>query len=129
MFSLRSLVLPVLLLGASAALLAQTDAAHSDATAHLKDEACGKPAYPASLRGKEAGTVHMALLVDPAGAVLDAKLARSSGYRDLDRAALAAFSRCAFVPAYTGGKAQQSWAMLAYTFTPEPGGAAGNQKR
>jgi protein TonB len=115
MFPFRRLVFPVLLLGASATLHAQT----APTAAHLKDAACGKPTYPSALSDQEQGTVVIAFLVSKEGAVLDAKLARSSGYRDLDRAALATYSRCPFVPATVGGEPQQSWAMLSHTFAPE----------
>ena len=61
---------------------------------------CPKPVYPkSSARNEETGTVTLRFTVAPTGRMIDAKVAGSSGYRDLDRAAFGALSRCRFRPA------------------------------
>ena len=79
---------------------------------------CATPDYPArAARNGETGTVTLALLVGANGSVLSSKVLSSSGSRELDRAAQAALSLCAFKPAMDGGVAQQGWAQIAYVWT------------
>ena len=88
-------------------------------TAVLADAAgCAKPDYPArAARLGEVGTVALALLVGSDGRVADSRIQKSSGSRDLDRAAVAALSMCKFKPATNGGVAEQGWAQIAYVWT------------
>lgn len=81
-------------------------------------DGCTKPVYPAqAARNGDSGTVTLALLVGVDGRVSASRIARSSGFRELDRAALTALSLCAFRPAMQGDVAQAGWAQVAYTWT------------
>jgi protein TonB len=81
-------------------------------------DACAKPDYPArAARNGEAGTVSLALLIGVDGRVSDSKVQRSSGSRELDKAAQAALSLCQFKPAMQGGVAQPAWGQIAYVWT------------
>lgn len=76
---------------------------------------CAKPAYPpSSLRNEETGTVTLALLVGANGKVTASRIQHSSGYRDLDKAAVNALSMCTFKPAMNNGVPEAGWAQLAY---------------
>ncbi len=78
---------------------------------------CAKPAYPAAaLRNGDEGTVTLAFLVGKDGRVASAKVERTSGHRDLDRAALQGLSNCAFKPGTIDGVAQESWARMQYAW-------------
>jgi protein TonB len=79
--------------------------------------ACATPDYPArAARLGESGTVTLALLVGPDGRVADSRVQRSSGSKDLDRAAIAALSLCKFKPATNNGVAEQGWAQISYVW-------------
>ena len=78
---------------------------------------CAKPAYPAAaLRNGDEGTVTLAFLVGKDGRVVSAKVERTSGHRDLDRAALQGLSMCDFKPGTVDGVAQESWARMQYAW-------------
>ena len=82
--------------------------------------ACVKPDYPTNAaRNGETGTVTLALLVGTDGKVAGSRIQRSSGFRDLDKAAVTALSQCKFKPAMNGGVAEQAWAQLSYVWTLE----------
>lgn len=78
---------------------------------------CKEPGYPREqeMAGEE-GTVRMRLLVDSSGKVIDAKVKKSSGVRELDKAATKAYSLCSFTPAMKDGVPQQDWYEIEYTF-------------
>jgi protein TonB len=79
---------------------------------------CAKPAYPAAaLRNGDEGTVTLAFLIGKDGRVASAKVERTSGHRDLDRAALQGLSLCAFKPGTVDGVPQESWARMQYAWT------------
>lgn len=85
-------------------------------TASMVD-GCAKPAYPAqAARNGDTGTVTLALLIAADGRVTSSRIERSSGFRDLDKAALTALSRCAFKPALHGDVAEAGWAQIAFTW-------------
>jgi len=88
-------------------------------TAVLADaNACGMPEYPTrSARNGESGTVGLALLVGIDGRVADSRIQTTSGFRELDRAAVAALSMCKFKPATNGGAPEQAWAQISYKWT------------
>lgn len=88
-------------------------------TAVLADaNSCAKPAYPArAARNGETGTVSLALLVGTDGKVTSSRIQKSSGSRELDRAAITALSLCTFKPATNGGVAEQAWGQIAYVWT------------
>lgn len=80
-------------------------------------DGCAKPAYPAqAARNGDTGTVTLALLVGVDGRVTSSRIARSSGFRDLDKAALNALSQCTFKPAMHGDAAEAGWAQIAFTW-------------
>ncbi|MCC2958430.1 energy transducer TonB [Massilia sp. IC2-477] len=83
-------------------------------------DGCAKPDYPINAaRNGDTGTVTLALLVGTDGRVQDAKVQKSSGHRELDRAALNALSLCQFKPAMSNGAAQAGWGQIAYVWTLE----------
>jgi protein TonB len=70
---------------------------------------CAKPEYPkSSLRNEETGTVHPSFLIGVDGRVMDSKITKSSGFRDLDKAAQAALGKCHFKPAMRMAQARAS---------------------
>lgn len=88
-------------------------------TAALADaDGCAKPDYPArAARNGDVGTVALALLIGTDGRVTDARVQKSSGSRELDRAAKAALSLCQFKPAMNNGVAEPAWGKIAYVWT------------
>ena len=63
------------------------------------------PNYPsASLRKLETGTVRLTIEVDASGKVTASRVKTSSGFAELDNAALSTLSRCPFMPAYKDGQ-------------------------
>lgn len=83
-------------------------------------KACEKPEYPAkSLRNEEQGTVILAFLIGLDGRVVDSRIEKSSGSRDLDRAAMAGLSLCKFKPGTVDGKPEQSWTKMQYVWKLE----------
>jgi protein TonB len=67
-----------------------------------------QPAYPATaITNREEGTVVVGVLVSSNGRPTHLKLDRSSGYDDLDDAAIAAVMGWKFVPAMRGGETDQ----------------------
>ena len=81
---------------------------------------CSVPNYPAaSARNGDSGTVGLALLIAPDGHVADSKVTGTSGFRELDRAAIAALSLCKFKPATTNGVPESAWGKIAYVWTLE----------
>lgn len=83
-------------------------------------QGCATPEYPArAARNGDTGTVRLALLVGADGRVNNARVASSSGSRDLDRAALNALSQCRFQPAVANGQPQEGWAQIEYVWRLE----------
>jgi len=83
-------------------------------------DGCAKPDYPVNAaRNGDTGTVTLALLVGADGRVQNAKIQKSSGHRELDRAALNALSLCQFKPAMNNGVAEAGWGQIAYVWTLE----------
>lgn len=81
---------------------------------------CAKPEWPkASLRNEETGTVTLSFLIGTDGRVADSKIVKSSGFRDLDKAAVSGISKCRFKPGMTDGKPEQAWMQMQYVWTLE----------
>jgi protein TonB len=81
---------------------------------------CATPNYPASAaRNGETGTVTLALLVGTDGRVSSSRVQKSSGSRELDRAAVNALSLCQFKPAMNNGAPEAGWAQIAYVWSLE----------
>jgi protein TonB len=79
---------------------------------------CAKPDYPAkAARSGETGTTSLALLIGTDGRVSDSKIQRSSGSKELDRAAQSALSMCKFKPAMNNGAAEPGWGQIAYVWS------------
>ena len=81
---------------------------------------CAKPEWPkSSLRNEETGTVTLSFLIGVDGHVADSKIVKSSGFRDLDKAAINGIGRCKFKPGMTDGKPEQAWMQMQYVWTLE----------
>ncbi len=81
---------------------------------------CAKPEWPrSSLRNEETGTVTLAFVIGVDGSVVESKIMKSSGYRELDKAAVNAISKCVFKPGTTDGKPEQSSMQMQYVWTLE----------
>jgi protein TonB len=79
-------------------------------------QAC-KPEYPArALRDELEGTTILSFLIGTDGRVVETRIDKSSGSRDLDNAAKAALSRCKFTPGTVDGQAQESWTKVNYVW-------------
>ncbi|MES2015306.1 MAG: TonB family protein [Pseudomonadota bacterium] len=83
-------------------------------------DSCAKPAYPPkAARDGDTGTVSLALLIGVDGHVSDSKIQKSSGSRELDRAAQSALALCKFKPALANGTPEPAWGKIAYVWTLE----------
>ena len=79
-----------------------------------------KPEYPPkALRNEETGVVTLQFLIGVDGRVVESKVDKSSGYRDLDIAARNALSLCKFKPGTVDGKPEQSWTKMQYVWKLE----------
>lgn len=97
---------------------ANANPAHVAAVADFST--CAKPEWPkASLRNEETGTVTLSFLIGVDGRVADSKVLKSSGFRDLDKAAVSGISKCKFKPGLTDGKPEQAWMQMQYVWTLE----------
>jgi periplasmic protein TonB len=76
------------------------------------------PVYPLEARERgEQGKVILYLLIDLDGHVRKAEVALSSGFEDLDRAAMESAKQCIFTPAMApGGKPARVWVMYPVIF-------------
>ena len=78
---------------------------------------CEKPEYPRNaLRNGDTGIVTLAMLIGTDGRVIDSRVEKSSGVRDLDKAAQQGLSLCKFKPGSIDGVAQQSWTTIQYAW-------------
>ena len=78
---------------------------------------CTRPDYPRNAqRNGDTGTVTLALLIGTDGKVMESKIEKSSGSRELDRAAQAGLSLCRFQPGTVDGVPQQSWTRMQYVW-------------
>jgi protein TonB len=83
----------------------------------LDSKGCDKPAYPrASLVNEEQGTVSLAFLIAVDGHVVESKIEKSSGFKNLDKAALTGLGQCKFKPGTKDGKAEQGWTKVDYAW-------------
>ncbi len=81
-------------------------------------EGCTDPAYPTpSLRQSQEGSVKVRFLVDGQGQVKDADVARSSGHRALDTAAVEAVRKCSFKPQSQQANAAGTWQEVKYVWS------------
>ncbi|SFV10612.1 energy transducer TonB [Pseudoduganella namucuonensis] len=76
-----------------------------------------KAEYPkASLMNEEQGAVSMAFLVSAGGEVVESKVEKSSGFKNLDKAAVKAISACKFKPGTKDGAVAQTWTKVDYVW-------------
>ena len=81
---------------------------------------CAKPEYPAkSARLGDTGTVTLSMLIGIDGHVIDAKVDKSSGHKELDLAARQGLSLCKFKPGTIDGVPQQLWTKIQYAWEIE----------
>ncbi|WP_395406222.1 energy transducer TonB [Pseudoduganella sp. UC29_106] len=104
-----SVVAAVLFMSASAAFAGEVPASF--------DAKSCKAEYPkASLMNEEQGTVSMAFLVTAGGDVKDSKVEKSSGFKNLDKAAVKAISACKFKPGSKDGAPAETWTKVDYAW-------------
>ena len=77
-----------------------------------------KAEYPkAALMNEEQGVVSMMFLVSADGKVLESKLEKTSGFKNLDKAAMAAVKECKFKPGSKDGKPDTTWTKVDYAWS------------
>jgi len=104
-----SVIAAVLVAGAPAVFAAEVPASF--------DAKNCKAEYPkASLMNEEQGTVSMSFLVKPDGSVIDSKVDKSSGFKNLDKAAIKALSACKFKPGTKDGAPAETWTKVDYAW-------------
>ncbi|MYN47127.1 TonB family protein [Pseudoduganella sp. FT93W] len=97
-------------------LSAASTAFAADVPASLDAKNC-KAEYPkASLLNEEQGDVTMSFLVAADGTVVESKVDKSSGYKNLDKAAVKALSACKFKPGTKDGAVAQTWTKVDYSW-------------
>src|ERR1700712_1909972 len=90
-FSTKVIAAAILTVAASSSFAAEVPASF--------DSKNCKAEYPkASLMNEEQGNVSMSFLVSPDGSVVDSKIDKSSGFKNLDKAAIKALTACKFKP-------------------------------
>lgn len=105
-----SIIAAVVLSAVSAVTIA------AEVPASLDAKNC-KAEYPkASLMNEEQGDVKMAFLVGADGNVVESKLEKSSGFKNLDKAAMKALSGCKFKPGTKDGAVAQTWTKVDYSW-------------
>lgn len=89
----------------------------SEVPASFDSKNC-KAEYPkTSLMNEEQGAVTMNFLVSADGKVVDSKIEKSSGFKNLDKAAVKAISACKFKPGTKDGAAAQTWTKVDYVWS------------
>lgn len=84
----------------------------------LERATCPEPAFPAGAKQKgEQGTVTMKFQVGPSGKASGSELVQSSGFADLDQAAISAFSQCSYRPETLNGRPVMAWVEVKYTWS------------
>jgi protein TonB len=101
----------------AAALFMSASAAFAGEVPASFDAKSCKAEYPkASLMNEEQGTVSMAFLVSAGGDVKDSKVEKSSGFKNLDKAAIKAISACKFKPGSKDGAPAETWTKVDYAW-------------
>ncbi|WP_038495728.1 energy transducer TonB [Janthinobacterium agaricidamnosum] len=102
---------------AAALLVSVSSAAFAAEVPASFDSKNCKADYPkASLMNEEQGTVSMSFLVNADGSVAESKVEKSSGFKNLDKAAIKALSACKFKPGTKDGSAAQTWTKVDYAW-------------
>jgi protein TonB len=103
-------------MGMAAALLVAGSAFAAEVPASFDAKNC-KAEYPkASLMNEEQGVVTMMFQVAADGNVTDSRVEKSSGFRNLDKAALRALSACKFKPGTKDGVPAATWTKVDYAW-------------
>ena len=112
---------PALVATAAPTLSAGAGMLREVSTRPLADfSSCAKPEYPKpDLGAGHQGTTTLQFMVGADGAVLNSRVARSSGHPGLDDAALTALARCRFTPALAHGRPVQASTAVKYVWTLE----------
>lgn len=98
------------------ALMVSATAMSAEVSASFDAAKC-KAEYPkASLMNEEQGTTSMSFLINADGSVAEAKLDKTSGYKNLDKAAIKSLSACKFKPGTKDGAAAQTWTKVDYAW-------------
>jgi protein TonB len=86
--------------------------------ASMVSGSCAAPEYPEAAEDMEqTGTSVLQFLISASGAVIQSRVASSSGHASLDEAAVAALSQCRFSPAIgADGKPQEAWTSIRYVW-------------
>lgn len=102
-----------------AALVAVTATAMAAETQPVMDsKSCPAPQYPkVSLMNEETGVVTVGLLVSADGKVTESRIDKSSGHKNLDKAAVNGFSACKFKPGSKDGQAAAIWTKVEFNWT------------
>ena len=104
------------LIGFIAASIVSASAFAAETPAVFDAKNC-KAEYPkASLMNEEQGQVTMSFLVSTSGEVMDSKVDKSSGFKNLDKAAIKSISACKFKPGTKDGAPAQTWAKVDYAW-------------
>ncbi len=102
---------------AGVVLASVTGAAFGAEVSAVFDAAKCRADYPkASLMNEEQGTVSMSFLVNADGSVADSKLEKTSGFKNLDKAAIKSISACKFKPGTKDGAPAQTWTKVDYSW-------------
>lgn len=100
----------------AAVLVSSAPAFAAEVPAAFDAKTC-KAEYPkASLMNEEQGTVSMSFLVKADGSVADSKVDKSSGFKNLDKAAIKALSACKFKPGTKDGAPAETWTKVDYAW-------------
>lgn len=103
-------------LSVMAILLASGGAFAAETSASLDMGKC-KVDYPkASLMNEEQGTVSMSFQVSASGDVMESKVDKSSGFKNLDKAAIKGITGCKFKPGTKDGKPDTTWTKIEYVW-------------
>ena len=79
-----------------------------------------KPQCPnESLRANETGSTHLRIKVSAEGALIDARVVRSSGFERLDQATIEALTHCKYAPGMIDGVVVEGSATIAYNWRLE----------
>ncbi|MBA5640313.1 energy transducer TonB [Duganella sp. LX20W] len=101
----------------AAVLMSGATAAYAGEVPASFDAKNCKAEYPkASLMNEEQGTVSMMFLVKADGTVADSKVEKSSGFKNLDKAAIKAISACKFKPGTKDGAPAETWTKVDYAW-------------
>ncbi len=103
---------------AVAAVLAAAPASAAQQAPTVNFSSCKKPNYPAdAIRAQRVGTVQLGFHIGADGELLESKIEKSSGHRDLDDAAHQAIKLCKFNPATQDGMPVKEWTTVRYVWS------------